>query len=344
MKYRPELDALRVVAFLGVFAFHSMSREASFYPAFGALAFVPAALATAGMYGVDLFFVLSAYLITSLLRAEHAATGRIDRRAFYVRRVLRIWPLYFAALSAAAFITPSLLTKDGLPPAALLAFAVFGGNWYVVAFDFPTSVASALWSVSIEEQFYLLCPFGVRRIPWIAAGLLVVATLARVALVTAYGEPVPHHVIWANTVARLDPLALGMLLACLPPLPRQWRWCVLAASALAFVALPNLPLSVLARYPLMALACMGIVAAVLGLRVPGIVARLGRLTYGLYVVHLFALSAVGVYVKPLLVGVPGAYWLALVLAFALSVALAAASYAAIERPFLRLKARYSSNG
>lgn len=117
-----------------------------------------------------------------------------------------------------------------------------------------------------------------------------------------------------------------------------------AFGALAFVALPNLPLSVLARYPLMALACMGIVAAVLGLRVPGIVARLGRLTYGLYVVHLFALSAVGVYVKPLLVGVPGAYWLALVLAFALSVALAAASYAAIERPFLRLKARYSSNG
>lgn len=144
MKYRPELDALRVVAFLGVFATHSMSRAASDYPAFGVLAFVPAALASAGLYGVDLFFVLSAYLITSLLLAEHTRTGRIDRRAFYARRILRIWPLYFAALAAAAVITPHILPKDGLTPGALLAFAVFGGNWYAVAFD-------------------LLCPFGVRR-------------------------------------------------------------------------------------------------------------------------------------------------------------------------------------
>src|SRR5579863_4606045 len=85
--YLPELDVLRFFAFLAVFLFHA--------PPLGhrGHSFVDD-LATIGIFGVDLFFALSAYLITRLLLREREATGRIDIKSFYIRRLLRIWPLY----------------------------------------------------------------------------------------------------------------------------------------------------------------------------------------------------------------------------------------------------------
>ncbi|HEU4415917.1 MAG TPA: acyltransferase family protein [Candidatus Angelobacter sp.] len=92
--YRPELDALRFFAFFGVFAFHAAPRTLPFYDAAGAprwLSNLLIATFGAGAYGVDLFFALSAFLITSLLLREQAATGTLDLRGFYLRRILRIW-------------------------------------------------------------------------------------------------------------------------------------------------------------------------------------------------------------------------------------------------------------
>src|SRR5690349_12152659 len=87
--YFPQLDGLRAVAFLGVFGFHfAASSRAPMAP-------LLAAMAEAGSFGVDLFFILSSFLITSLLFRERAAVGRIHVAAFWVRRALRIWPLYF---------------------------------------------------------------------------------------------------------------------------------------------------------------------------------------------------------------------------------------------------------
>src|ERR1051325_2753310 len=103
--YRPELDVLRFCAFLGVFIFQASSHTMDFYNAAGYPQWLSRLLIPtfgAGAYGGDLFFALSAYLITSLLLRERAATGALDLRGFYLRRILRIWPLYLAFVAFAA--------------------------------------------------------------------------------------------------------------------------------------------------------------------------------------------------------------------------------------------------
>src|SRR5580704_18886297 len=88
--YRPELDVLRFVAFLLVFFYHSVTVANGIFDSFR----------IAGALGVCLFFLLSSYLITELLEREKSQSGDIHLRAFYIRRGLRIWPLYFIVLLA----------------------------------------------------------------------------------------------------------------------------------------------------------------------------------------------------------------------------------------------------
>ena len=95
--YRPELDVLRFFAFLGVFLFH-FNHPLEFYVAHGiprSIAVAATSLIEGGVFGVDLFFALSAYLITELLLREKDLRGSLDVKGFYLRRILRIWPLYF---------------------------------------------------------------------------------------------------------------------------------------------------------------------------------------------------------------------------------------------------------
>ncbi len=111
--YFPELDGLRFYAFLGVFVCHTLPVGAAFYrglhlplPGFWS------ALVDAGASGVDLFFVLSAFLITSLLIREREATGGISLRLFYIRRVLRIWPLYLLVLMLGIVFAHRAITQS----------------------------------------------------------------------------------------------------------------------------------------------------------------------------------------------------------------------------------------
>jgi len=106
--YHPEIDVLRFGAFFQVYIFHGLQFfQAPAFQKLGlprGLAAVVVGLVHGGQYGVDLFFALSAYLITDLLLREHDRRKTIDIRAFYIRRILRIWPLYFLALFVMAFI------------------------------------------------------------------------------------------------------------------------------------------------------------------------------------------------------------------------------------------------
>ena len=231
--YRPELDILRLGAFLLVFLDHALPHAGADYLAAGVpkhAASLLAGLARAGALGVDLFFALSAYLITELLLRERRSLGVIDIRAFYIRRILRIWPLYYFTL---LILIPamSMLPAERMPWRDLLAFAFFGGNWACAAWGYPPRSFSLLWSVSIEEQFYLAWPWLVRLgdllVRRIACGMLAVATVTRIVLVL---RVVPHPGIWCNTLARLDPIAGGALLACilhgsLPQHSRRARRC-----------------------------------------------------------------------------------------------------------------------
>src|SRR5579859_7487512 len=129
--YRPELDTLRFFAFLGVFIFHAAPRTMGFYNAAGYPHWLSSLLISifgAGAYGVDLFFALSAYLITSLLLRERANTGRVDVRGFYLRRILRIWPLYLSFVAFAA-VAARFLPGQNLPAQYIVGYSLLAGNW-----------------------------------------------------------------------------------------------------------------------------------------------------------------------------------------------------------------------
>src|SRR5215203_194411 len=216
--YHPELDVLRFVAFLAAFIHHALPRDASIYIKAGFSPFVTQwliAAKEAGAFGLDLFFALSAYLITELLIREHANRGKFSVPAFYARRALRIWPLYFTFLAATIFIVPAILPNDKFGLVYILSFALFFGNW-VCAFDgMPFSVASPLWSISVEEQFYIGWPlllrfFGINRLKQLVVAMLALTFATRI-LLAAFA--VEHPGVWCNTLARLDPLAFGAILA-----------------------------------------------------------------------------------------------------------------------------------
>lgn len=359
--YHPELDVLRFVAFLAVFIHHALPRDASLYIANGLSPAVTQWLLTAkdaGAFGLDLFFALSAYLITELLLREHAERGTFSIPNFYVRRALRIWPLYFAFLALTVFVIPSLIPAERFGPIYIASFALFVGNWVCATHGLPFSVASPLWSISVEEQFYIFWPlllrfFGVNRLKQLAIAMLLLAVLTRIGL-AVYG--VAHPGVWCNTIARLDPIALGAILAFtlngrVPQISNALRivLCVTAFVSWLLIAkyLSHSGPTSIATYALSGLASVLLLGAVLRsearlLSMPPFswLVYLGRISYGLYVFHLFALALMAqVFVIPVL-GIQLSFELRVVLSLLLTIAMAAVSYKVLELPFLRLKDRF----
>ena len=120
--YLPELDTLRFFAFLAVFICHAGHAVGKDLP-----------IVVSGSFGVDLFFALSAFLISELLLREKETCGTINVRAFWVRRILRIWPLYFCMLASAAFL-------GGLNGYQLATCLFFTGNFGFILWGQPALV------------------------------------------------------------------------------------------------------------------------------------------------------------------------------------------------------------
>lgn len=360
--YHPELDILRFFAFFAVFIHHALPRNATFYIDAGlsptATQWLLAAK-SAGAFGVDLFFALSAFLITELLRREYVSRGKFSLSNFYIRRALRIWPLYFTFLAAAAFVIPTILPHEKFGPMYIISFALFFGNWICVTSGMPFSVASPLWSISVEEQFYLGWPlllrvFGMNLIKQLAIGMLAVALGVRV-LLAALG--VEGAGVWCNTLARLDPIALGALLAFVLRgrtfnLNTGYRLllCGLALAGWLLVARylsKDGPTSIIS-YAVSALASVSLLVAFLTtnsqlLYRPAFtwLVYLGRISYGLYVFHLFALTLMSELLVIPVLQIQLNFERRLLFSFLLTVILAVVSYKWLEQPFLRLKKRFS---
>jgi peptidoglycan/LPS O-acetylase OafA/YrhL len=363
--YRPELDSLRFFAFLGVFFFHVTPHDPSAYLGHR---FVPPAIvpwicgvAGAGAFGVDLFFALSAYLITGLLLREKSVRGHIDVKSFYLRRILRIWPLYFLFIAIALALTLWDRTQR-LPWPYVAGYLLLAGNWVYALKGLPIgSVAIPLWSISIEEQFYLFWPpilrHATRRtLVYGILALLVVANAVRVGLVLGHAS---GAAVEYNTLARIDAIALGILAGCwLGGRSPRWssgkRLAILVASMLAWLVVatfghlnaPDAPAPVLGTLlgrPLVALAAVMMLVAFIGAAGPmkvlcsPVLTYLGKISYGLYVYHLL-----GVLLAEHLVHAHGSNGHgAAAIGLLLTVALSAISYTWFESPFLRLKNRFA---
>lgn len=360
--YYPELDAIRFFLFCAVWSYHILPRDQNLYTA----RHIPNVLASlitgaikAGMCSLDVFFIVSAFLITELLLRERELRGLADLKAFYIRRLLRIWPLYFFMIVIAALL--SLIDRSQpLGWTYALSFLVFAGNWIMVRRGFPqASIIGPLWSVSFEEQFYLLWPLVLQRaskrsICKIAVGLLATASLARLILLLHHegGDP-----IWYNSFARLDSISCGILLAVIlhghtaPHIGLAARVALLLVGGFAWIVvshycglLDNTPklLGGMIGYPLMSLGGVAVFLAVLGAAQDGAsimkysaFVYLGKISYGLYAYHILGLRLSN-YLFSAYHPVHG-WTLSWLVALAITFFLAAASFHWLESPFLRLK-------
>jgi peptidoglycan/LPS O-acetylase OafA/YrhL len=354
--YQPELDGLRFYAFLGVFVCHTLPFEASFYHNLHLpLPWLWGATVKAGAAGVDLFFALSAFLITSLLLREREETGDISLRLFYTRRVLRIWPLYFVVIGLAVVLSHTT-TNQHLPWYYVAGYLFFVGNWVHAAFGRPESIAFPLWTVSIEEQFYLIWPvivktLGRRALILSAVLMFLLATVCRIAFVLA---GISGGYIYYGSTARCDSIALGILLALLahqlPRLTTRARMLLLSAGIAGWIVssawLTDQPGPISMREVWGRLIISISAGAILygslygrsALLTSNWIVRLGKISYGLYLLHLTGLLLA----KSALHPTSGTALLATkAVGFVVTIILAFASYRWIESPFLRIKDRFS---
>ncbi len=355
--YRPELDGLRFYAFLGVFVYHTLPEQPAFYRSLHLpLPSLWAAAAKSGASGVDLFFALSAFLITSLLLRERLQNGGISLRLFYIRRILRIWPLYFAVL-AVAVVLAHTVPGQSLPWYYLLGYLLFVGNWMIAALGHLRSVCGPLWSVSIEEQFYLVWPVLMKMLgrPGMIVAAVVTFLLATLSQIGVALAGLSGGYIYYGSISRSGSLALGILLALfadrLPELTRGRRRLLLAAGLTGWIAssawLTDQPgrvdMRAVAGRLAISLGALTILYACLGSRSRLVrsdwVVRMGKISYGLYMLHSIALLLVLDLLHPRW----GWELLATkALGLVITVLLAWASYRWLESPFLRWKDRFAT--
>jgi peptidoglycan/LPS O-acetylase OafA/YrhL len=345
----PELDIVRLLALLLVFMHHALS---TFYDS--NRAWVEDVGGACGS-GMQLFFLLSAYLITELLLREREKTQTVHIGAFFVRRILRIWPLYFIflglcfAISKASHFT--ILTTP-----QFLAFIFLAGNWWAAFHGFVPTVAGPLWSISLEEQYYIVWPFisrvGERAIWGACAAFLV---LANVTLWYLGMHRVFRPGVWCNSFVEFEFFALGGILAlslhgkrfAVPVWMRSVMFMI--AGACIFVGhsqfqivgdVPVGPSALIAGYALFATGVVLIFLGLFGATLPSAskpFIYLGKISYGLYVFHDLAIRIV--YRLGQRIHIADA--LAVIMSFAMCVGFAAVSYKFIEMPFLLLKDRFT---
>jgi len=327
------LDGLRAISIIAVIWQHT----------------VPAALSGTtwghvGAYGVTLFFAISGFLITTLLIREQRRHGRIDLKAFYVRRSLRIFPLYYAVLLLYVLLVWVMErdSPDGREFFANLAyFATYTSNLFVeldgrVIFYFA-------WSLATEEQFYLVWPpllvlCGVNK-----RALVLIAT---VLLVLAADE------IWGGFQWHRAPVAIvgGAVLALLVSYERGYRFLypvfgqrysslLCAILVIVLLAIPG------TKIFLIHLALVALVAACV-LREDHVLggamrwapfAFIGSISYGMYLLHMLSANAAQ---KLLAMGSISAGYAVFPLALVISTCAAYVSFRYFESPFLRLKSRF----
>lgn len=311
-----------------------------------------------GYLGVAMFFVLSGFLIMTLLLREQSRTGTISLRSFYARRTLRIMPLYYGVILATALVVLVLVPGgpaektflQGLP--WLLTYTT---NWVFVG-----TFLTITWSLSAEEQFYFVAPAIRKWLPaaaWVFVALLLAQELLDFGLLdvplkwVGFGPNQPYmlrgigfapiligvvlaHVLHDRTGFRLFVRAFGQrltplllllaMLACLewtPPDEGAW------SKLLLFLLMALLIGSTVVRED-------HVLARPLSWRP---IARIGVVSYGVYLLHLPVQMVVDPLLKPL--GTPDAIrFLAVVVG---TVGAAELSYRFFETPFLRLKARFS---
>lgn len=346
--YYPSLDGLRTVAVGVVLAAH------------GGIPYF-----RSGGVGVDIFFVLSGFLITTILVSERARTGTINFRNFYARRFLRLAPALFLTCTVTGI---GMVALEGRFPGTEIAFALsYTANWALALYKFHLTWLNHCWSLSIEEQFYLLWPLVIlgldrcvtssrTKMGMLVGGALLIAAYrasrvgvysderinfgldtrmdvlmtgaALAYLVQSLGGTGVSDTISKRLGRLLAPLALAGIFAVIHIVTWYSPWM----GWIGYVLVAGAAVIVVAD---LVLGRHSLLARVLALR-PMIF--IGKISYGLYLLHL----PIYYMVDDLLPGAPLSLRVGLKLS--VSITAATASYYVVEKRFLRLKGRFESDG
>lgn len=344
----PSLDGLRAVSIVLVLLAHLVNDR--WFP---------------GGFGVLTFFVISGFLIARLLFAEYKARDTISLAAFYIRRVIRLYPAvlaYTVIVSAVVLIVAPSQFDWPEPVSALFYFANYLFVHYSVDHVTVTMPFTHFWSLSIEEQFYIFFPallllLRVRPASVAALALLGCAVPLALRLLGAIQHPelIDTEYFYLRTELRIDSIAFGVLVAALCEMPRgraliQWLIrpipvAVAGAIMIGCFAWRDPFFRETARYSVLAIViAIGLCAVVFSGRYAPAnvilnsapVVWIGKLSYSLYVWHLATSEAVK-------------YWLAgqphlrvALVALAVCFVMAALSYYGLEQPLIGLRRRFGS--
>jgi peptidoglycan/LPS O-acetylase OafA/YrhL len=345
-KYFKGFNALRFYAALSVVVQHF---SYSPHDWFGA-ALLPVTLEALFLNGTDavnLFFVLSGFLITYLLLLEQAQSGKVNVRNFYVRRAFRIFPVYFVFILVAL-----ILLRPPYNAEVLLFLTFFMGNVAFVSF-FPFPPFEHLWSIAVEEQYYLLAPIMARFNKHILKLLIVIILAWWPVMVIA--SLLPQSALSTFVLkSRYDLIALGAVLAY--GYYHQWATLsyilhpavrILAGLVLIYGIVLATPSADFGYTTLMGLAFAVLVYNIAAspktprLLESPLLEFMGKLSYSMYVYHpLFVLLFFKLFYHRLsldqyqLIGYP--------VIIAATIVVSLVSYRLLESPFLRLKDRFKS--
>lgn len=364
----PALDGIRALAITMVFAQHygGGAHGGIFLRIFNVIR-------SHGWVGVDLFFVLSGFLITGILYDTRADSSYFKR--FFARRAVRIFPVFYIVAIALLLLTPVFHYQWHWQHTT---FALYIGNFFgnynfdfygIASANHPTAGVSIshFWSLCVEEQFYLLWPIAVWlirgriRLIWIAVGISLLALGLRFAMMAHFPPAVAATWIIRTLPFRMDSLLIGAILALLlrGPNADRWqrsaKWFFLAAGAgviAIFIYSPGYYSAWLHTIglTLTALASAGLIGSTLRTGSPAFrvfhlkpFRILGKYSYGFYVYHLLFVTAwvqFLIWLEFKLDSLALAGLIALPLNFAVTFILSKLSYDMIEVRFLRLKRHF----
>ena len=244
MGYQPALDGLRALSVIAVILYHA------------GIDWIPG-----GFIGVEVFFVVSGFLITSLMIDEQHVSGKVSLKQFWIRRARRLLPALFTMLIA-TLVAVTFFAQDSAPDFredVLPALGYFSNWWQIYFVDTPYFAANSLpmlrhlWSLAVEEQWYVLWPIafvfvlGNKRIPrWVSAvviGLLAAAVMVGTALAFIADNETRINFLYLSTITRSSGLLLGAALACVW---RPWKKAVVRFAKSRSVLADALALGALA--------------------------------------------------------------------------------------------------
>ena len=362
------LDGLRFFCFLSVFLFHSFFTEFDYIKNDSTYTFIKKFLFANGNLGVNFFFVISGFLITFLLIKEKEQNGQINIKNFWMRRILRIWPLFYFCVFFGFVIFPFLKTMFGQTPnetANWIYYVTFTNNFDFINKGLPdASILGVLWSVAIEEQFYLVWPIILYFLPkskyWIAFTTIIVGSLIFRGIYIDNPAMLENH-----TLSCIGDLATGAMGAWLINERSKFKSLIenLRKYQIAIIYILFAVIFLFRKELLMSISTIRIferefIAIIILLIILEqcfaknslfkmknlkLISNLGTITYGLYCLHFIGIL-ITINITRML-GINTQLWQVICIdmpaSLIITILIAKFSYRIYENPFLRLKERFA---